>query len=107
MKKMLAAGVLAVLAVLGSAGAAQAAYVYEAPASSTTNQESYWGENCTKTEFADGVTSVNLTGRYSTVVVKAGRTITVYTDFYGGMVASMSGKDISHLIVCPAPKPQS
>jgi len=101
-KTVLSALALAACAVLGASTAAQASGAYEMPASSETNKASYWGEGCVKVEFGDGVSALELWDSYDVVVVKAGRTITVYEDFWGGEVSALSGKDISHIIWCPS-----
>jgi hypothetical protein len=103
-KKVVAASALALCAVLGGAGAAQASYVYDQPATPADNHASTWGPDCEKIEFGDGVKTYSLpSDYYSYVVVKAGRTNTVYEGFFGGDVWSFSGKDISHIIYCVTP----
>lgn len=101
-KTMVAAIALASIAAIGGSTAAQASDAYELPASAATNKVAYWGDGCHKIEFGDGVKSVELGGNFDVVVVKAGRSITVYEDFWGGEVASLNGKDISHIIWCPS-----
>jgi hypothetical protein len=103
-KKTAATAALVLCAALGGAGAAQASYAYEVPAATAGNHASNWGEDCEKMEFGDGVASYTLpAGYYTYVVVKAGRTNTVYEGFWGGDVSSLSGKDISHIIYCEEP----
>ncbi|MFE5409422.1 hypothetical protein [Microbacterium sp. NPDC056569] len=103
MKKAAATAALVLCATFGGAAAAQAdSAPYSIPATSEGNHEATWGDNCEKIEFAyDGVTSYFLPDTYTVVVVKAGRTNTVYEFFGGGYVSSLSGKDISHIIYCP------
>ncbi|MFE7844120.1 hypothetical protein ACFUTX_02850 [Microbacterium sp. NPDC057407] len=104
LKKAAAVAAVVACTVLGGAGAAQATYGWDQPATPAGNHESTWGENCHKIEFGDGVKTYTLeSGYYSVVVVKAGRTNTVYEGFWGGDVSSLSGKDISHIIYCPSP----
>ncbi len=100
MKRIVAATALSFCAVFVGAGAAHAYGSYEEPASAESNKASYWGDNCTKVEYRDGVKSVYAPGDYDFVVVKAGRFNTVYENFGPGAVSAISGKDISHIIYC-------
>jgi hypothetical protein len=108
MTKVAATAAFAVCAVLGGATAAQASWAYEMPATTAGNHAETWGDDCKKIEFSyDGVYSYSLPDYYLVVVVKSGRTNTVYENFYGGEVSSLSGKAISHIIYCPDPYPGS
>jgi|SRR5215218_395812 len=104
MRKTLAVVAIAGAAVLGISVAAPAVATtspYSEPATSTKNKPTYWGADCKKIEFKDGVKKYTLpTKFYSFVVVKAGTTNTVYRNFTGGTVSSLSGKSISHIIYC-------
>ena len=104
-KKAAATAALVLCATLGGAAAAQAnGWAYEMPATPEGNHAATWGDNCEKIEFDyDGVLSYTLPDSYTVVVVKAGRTNTVYEFFGGGDVSSLSGKDISHIIYCLGP----
>ena len=62
----------------------------------------YWGDNCYKfyPEWEDDDYRFSHKKYFKTVVVKAGRQLTVYKHFYGKKVWSENDKDIDWIIVC-------
>ena len=109
-KTRLAAWAIAGSALLGVSTAAPAMATYSPPyvhdytatATSQTNKPWYWGDNCYKFEprYESSKYYFSHKKYFTTVVVKAGRQITVFEHFYGKKVYSENGKDISHIIVC-------
>lgn len=77
-------------------------------ASPEANQPSYWGDDCIKIDEGTGDDSYTADQDYRLVVLKSG---TVNDEFYnvkaGQTVSTVSGKDISHIILCDEEEPPS
>jgi hypothetical protein len=110
-KKTLAACAIACSAVLGFSTAAPAMashsdsrsdHDYTKRVNDDNRRTSYWGDNCTKYRFSDEDDTVRFSHRVylKTVVVKAGRQLTVFKHFYGRTVYSENERDIDWIIVC-------
>jgi hypothetical protein len=120
---------LAAFAIAGSAmlGVSTAAPAMAAPAPANSNHHykhadaypdytkkanhwnkkaDYWGDHCWKIwpEWEDDDYRFDHKKYFKTVVVKAGRQLTVYKHFYGKKVWSENDKDIDWIIVCKPSK---
>ncbi|MHA6667885.1 hypothetical protein ACX3O0_03345 [Homoserinimonas sp. A447] len=113
MKKLLAASAIACIATVGIS-----APVAASPESASMNHETYWETSttdCTKVEFADGVTSFSLPSQYgltyTMLVLKAGSGDSA-NDVIGWPASDydyyhQTGKGLSHAIYCTMEEPPS
>lgn len=79
------------------------------PASATgTNKPNYWGSDCVKVDNGTGSDSLTLTANYRLVVLKSGRANDLFWGVTSGTtVSTVSGKDISHYILCGKDTPST